>query len=26
VRRAAKDLDLNAVTLARKMRRLGLGD
>ena len=25
VRRAAKDLDLNAVTLARKMRRLGLG-
>ena len=25
VRRAAKDLDLNPVTLARKMRRLGLG-
>jgi len=25
VRRAARDLDLNAVTLARKMRRLGLG-
>ena len=25
VRRAAKDLEINAVTLARKMRRLGLG-
>ncbi|MEO8700529.1 MAG: sigma 54-interacting transcriptional regulator [Kofleriaceae bacterium] len=25
VRRAARDLELNAVTLARKMRRLGLG-
>jgi two-component system, NtrC family, response regulator HupR/HoxA len=26
IRRAARDLDVNAITLARKIRRLGLGD